>query len=144
MNETNGKYPYEKIFGSNNGQRFKGNKLNDYHESDLNEDSEDGRDRDTSLMLDLEESDEMTVGECCLWFRQRYFTHEKLRRRLPFLSWLPNYSLADLKGDVIAGLSVAFTIVPQGLALAVLAGLPAQYGLYTSFMGCFVYAFLGS
>jgi len=86
----------------------------------------------------------MTVNECCLWFRQRYFTREKLRRRLPFVHWLPNYSLADLKGDIIAGLSVAFTIVPQGLALAVLAGLPAQYGLYTSFMGCFIYALLGS
>ena len=86
----------------------------------------------------------MTVGECCHWFGQRYFTREKLRRRLPFLSWIPDYSLSDLKGDVIAGISVAFTIVPQGLALAVLAGLPAQYGLYTSFMGCFVYALLGS
>ena len=96
------------------------------------------------LAIPLGDEEDMTVGECCHWFRQRYFTREKLRRRLPFLSWLPNYSVSDLKGDVIAGISVAFTIVPQGLALAGLAGLPAQYGLYTSFMGCFVYALLGS
>jgi len=86
----------------------------------------------------------MTFKDCCHWFRERFFTREKLKRRFPFTSWLPNYSFSDLKGDIIAGVSVAFTIVPQGLALAVLAGLPPQYGLYTSFVGCFVYAILGS
>lgn len=84
------------------------------------------------------------MAECCTWTRNRFFTKRKLYRLLPPLAWLPNYSLEDLKGDIISGISVAFTIVPQGLALASLAGLPPQYGLYTSFMGCFVYALLGS
>ncbi|NWI95932.1 S2611 protein, partial [Pitta sordida] len=43
-----------------------------------------------------------------------------------------------------AGLAVGLTAVPQALAYAELAGLPLQYGLYSSFMGCFVYCLLGT
>ncbi|KAI1304902.1 Sodium-independent sulfate anion transporter [Halotydeus destructor] len=67
-----------------------------------------------------------------------------LKRRLPILKWLPKYSMADFNGDVIAGVSVAFTIIPQGLAMAALSGLPARDGLYSSFMCCFVYAIFGT
>ncbi|XP_054987837.1 sodium-independent sulfate anion transporter isoform X1 [Sorex araneus] len=67
-----------------------------------------------------------------------------LRRRLPVLAWLPHYSLRWLKLDLIAGLSVGLTVIPQGLAYAEVAGLPPQYGLYSAFMGCFVYFFLGT
>ena len=45
---------------------------------------------------------------------------------------------------MIAGLTVGLTVIPQGLAYAVLAGLPTQYGLYSSFMGVFVYCLLGT
>jgi len=51
--------------------------------------------------------------------------------------------MADARGDLVAGISVAFTIIPQGLAMATLSGLPARDGLYSSFIGCFVYAILG-
>ncbi|XP_040979823.1 sodium-independent sulfate anion transporter isoform X3 [Aquila chrysaetos chrysaetos] len=67
-----------------------------------------------------------------------------LRTRLPVLRWLPRYSLAWLQLDLIAGLTVGLTVVPQALAYAEVAGLPLQYGLYSSFMGCFVYCFLGT
>lgn len=67
-----------------------------------------------------------------------------LRRRLPVLAWLPNYSLRWLRMDVIAGLSVGLTVIPQALAYAEVAGLPPQYGLYSAFMGCFVYFVLGT
>ncbi|NXP05997.1 S2611 protein, partial [Thinocorus orbignyianus] len=67
-----------------------------------------------------------------------------LRRRLPVLRWLPRYSLAWLQLDVMAGLTVGLTVVPQALAYAEVAGLPLQYGLYSSFMGCFIYCFLGT
>ncbi|XP_032097314.1 sodium-independent sulfate anion transporter isoform X3 [Sapajus apella] len=67
-----------------------------------------------------------------------------VQRRLPILAWLPNYSLQWLKMDFIAGLSVGLTVVPQALAYAEVAGLPPQYGLYSAFMGCFVYFFLGT
>ncbi|XP_061866850.1 sodium-independent sulfate anion transporter isoform X2 [Colius striatus] len=66
------------------------------------------------------------------------------RRLLPVLRWLPRYSLRCLRLDLLAGLSVGLTVVPQALAYAELAGLPLQYGLYSSFMGCFVYCFLGT
>ncbi|XP_036766399.2 sodium-independent sulfate anion transporter isoform X1 [Manis pentadactyla] len=67
-----------------------------------------------------------------------------LQRRLPILAWLPDYSLQWLKMDFIAGLSVGLTVIPQALAYAEVAGLPPQYGLYSAFMGCFVYFFLGT
>jgi sodium-independent sulfate anion transporter 11 len=44
----------------------------------------------------------------------------------------------------VAGLSVGLTVIPQGIAYAVVAGLDPQYGLYSAFMGCFVYTIFGS
>ncbi|KAG8507495.1 Sodium-independent sulfate anion transporter [Galemys pyrenaicus] len=67
-----------------------------------------------------------------------------VQRRLPILAWLPDYSAQWLKMDFIAGLSVGLTVIPQALAYAEVAGLPPQYGLYSAFMGCFVYFFLGT
>ncbi|XP_073876940.1 sodium-independent sulfate anion transporter isoform X7 [Macaca fascicularis] len=67
-----------------------------------------------------------------------------VQRRLPIMAWLPNYSLQWLKMDFIAGLSVGLTAIPQALAYAEVAGLPPQYGLYSAFVGCFVYFFLGT
>lgn len=49
-----------------------------------------------------------------------------LQRWLPILAWLPHYSLQWLKMDVIAGLSVGLTVIPQALAYAEVAGLPPQ------------------
>ncbi|XP_069887695.1 sodium-independent sulfate anion transporter isoform X1 [Dipodomys merriami] len=67
-----------------------------------------------------------------------------VRRCLPILAWLPSYSARWLRMDLIAGLSVGLTVIPQALAYAEVAGLPPQYGLYSAFMGCFVYLFLGT
>ncbi|KAI0401934.1 sulfate permease [Xylaria palmicola] len=57
----------------------------------------------------------------------------------PFLDWIFYYNLTWLLGDVIAGITVGFVVVPQGMAYALLAGLPAEYGLYTSFVGFILY-----
>ncbi|EFN74604.1 Sodium-independent sulfate anion transporter [Camponotus floridanus] len=65
-------------------------------------------------------------------------------RRIPILAWLPLYSWGKLLQDILAGLTVGLTAIPQGIAYATVAGLPAQYGLYSSFMGCFVYLIFGS
>ncbi|PIK41532.1 putative sodium-independent sulfate anion transporter [Apostichopus japonicus] len=46
--------------------------------------------------------------------------------------------------DVIAGLTVALTVIPQSLAYASIAKLHIQYGLYSAFMGCFVYCLFGT
>nr|XP_055072879.1 sodium-independent sulfate anion transporter [Misgurnus anguillicaudatus] len=62
----------------------------------------------------------------------------------PILTWLPRYKLTWLKMDLIAGLTVGLTAVPQGLAYAAVAGLPVQYGLYSGFMGGFIYCIFGT
>lgn len=67
-----------------------------------------------------------------------------LYKRVPILNWLPKYSMDDAIGDLVAGLTVGLTVIPQALAYSGIAGLPAAYGLYGSFLGCFVYIFLGS
>ncbi|KAI0965815.1 sulfate permease [Xylaria arbuscula] len=58
---------------------------------------------------------------------------------LPFLQWIFHYNLTWLFGDVIAGITVGFVVVPQGMAYALLAGLKPEYGLYTSFVGFILY-----
>lgn len=75
---------------------------------------------------------------------QRCCSYHTVQRRLPVLRWLPHYSLGWLQLDLIAGVTVGLTVVPQALAYAEVAGLPVQYGLYSSFMGCFVYCLLGT
>jgi SulP family sulfate permease len=66
-----------------------------------------------------------------------------LKRLLPFLRWLP-YSGTTLRADFIAGLTVALVLVPQSMAYAQLAGLPAYYGLYAAFLPVMVAALWGS
>ncbi|XP_011502218.1 PREDICTED: sodium-independent sulfate anion transporter [Ceratosolen solmsi marchali] len=67
-----------------------------------------------------------------------------LRRRLPIVSWLPDYNSHKFVGDAIAGITVGLTVMPQGLAYATLAGLEPQYGLYSAFVGALIYVIFGS
>lgn len=76
---------------------------------------------------------------CCHMCRKKM-----IYRRLPILTWLPKYSKEDAIGDLIAGLTVGLTVIPQGLAYSSIVGLPPEYGLYGAFMGCLVYVVLGS
>ncbi|XP_075920739.1 sodium-independent sulfate anion transporter-like [Petromyzon marinus] len=78
-----------------------------------------------------------SVARCCC-------PPGRVRGLLPPLTWLPGYTLGSLRMDLVAGLTVGLTVVPQSLAYAQVAGLPAQYGLYSAFMGCFVYCLLGT
>jgi SulP family sulfate permease len=66
-----------------------------------------------------------------------------LLRFLPFLRWLP-YSSTMLRADFLAGLTVALVLVPQSMAYAQLAGMPAYYGLYAAFLPVMVAALWGS
>ncbi|XP_069511296.1 sodium-independent sulfate anion transporter [Ambystoma mexicanum] len=84
-----------------------------------------------------------TLGWTCQGWRSRC-SSQALRKRFPILQWLPKYSVQWLQLDVLAGLTVGLTVVPQGLAYAEVAGLPVQYGLYSSFMGGFIYCLLGT
>ncbi|KAG5279127.1 hypothetical protein AALO_G00106430 [Alosa alosa] len=65
-------------------------------------------------------------------------------RWIPILTWLPKYNFRWLQMDIIAGVTVGLTTVPQALAYAEVAGLPVQYGLYSAFMGGFMYCVLGT
>ncbi len=65
-------------------------------------------------------------------------------RYLPFLDWLVHYRRADLVGDLMAGIIVAIMLVPQGMAYALLAGLPPQVGLYASILPLLIYGLLGT
>ena len=65
------------------------------------------------------------------------------RSLLPFLRWFP-YGGASLRADFLAGLTVALVLVPQSMAYAQLAGLPAYYGLYAAFLPVAVAALWGS
>ncbi|KAF7389159.1 hypothetical protein HZH66_010296 [Vespula vulgaris] len=67
-----------------------------------------------------------------------------LYKRIPILAWLPKYRKEYIASDLVAGVTVGLTVIPQAIAYANVAGLPLQYGLYSSFMACFVYTILGS
>jgi sulfate permease, SulP family len=67
-----------------------------------------------------------------------------IRRHLPFLEWIPNYKRSDLGGDLIAGLTVTVMLIPQGMAYAMLAGLPPIVGLYASIVPLILYGLLGT
>src|SRR5512144_1578588 len=67
----------------------------------------------------------------------------RLARWLPFLGW-PRVTTASLRGDLIAGVTVSLVAIPQSLAYAQLAGVPAAYGLYAAFIPAMVGALFGS
>lgn len=67
-----------------------------------------------------------------------------LKRLVPAHHWLAHYERKYLPGDVLAGVIVATLLIPQGMAYALLAGLPPQFGLYASLLPLVVYALLGS
>lgn len=62
---------------------------------------------------------------------------------IPGVKWLNGYNVQFAISDMIAGITVGLTVLPQGLAYATLAGLEPQYGLYSAFVGGILYAFLG-
>lgn len=67
-----------------------------------------------------------------------------LKRYLPILEWLPAYQKDWLRGDISAGLTVGIMLIPQGMAYAMIAGLPPVYGLYAAMIPQVVYAFFGT
>ena len=65
-------------------------------------------------------------------------------RIFPFLSWFDKYTSATLRADFVAGLTVALVLIPQSMAYAQLAGLPAYYGLYAAFLPPMIASLFGS
>ena len=67
-----------------------------------------------------------------------------LHKILPIFQWLPNYKKSYLTGDVIAGLTIGIMLIPQGMAYAMIAGLPPVFGLYASLTPQIIYAIMGT
>jgi SulP family sulfate permease len=68
----------------------------------------------------------------------------KAERLLPCLTWMRGYAKATFASDLIAALIVTIMLIPQSLAYALLAGLPAETGLYASMLPLVAYALLGT
>ena len=66
------------------------------------------------------------------------------RRALPFLNWISRVNGQTLRADMAAALTGAVIVLPQGVAFAMIAGLPPQYGLYTAIVTPIVAALFGS
>ena len=94
------------------------------------------------MMLNCRSSDMIEVADntlqptnCWINFLYTYF---------PILTWLPKYTLYYLQCDVIAGITVGLMVLPQALAYASIARLSNEYGLYSAYMGGFVYCLFGT
>lgn len=97
-----------------------------------------------------------STGSLCCCFRNfSYFYQVRgiiplcyelriLKQFFPILSWLPNYKKDHLNGDLFAGLTVGIMLIPQGMAYALIAGLPPVYGLYASVVPQVIYAIFGT
>ncbi len=67
-----------------------------------------------------------------------------LRRIFPFLRWWNFLGWDTVRADLMAGLTGAIIVLPQGVAFAMIAGLPPEYGLYTAIVVPLVAALFGS
>lgn len=67
-----------------------------------------------------------------------------LERYLPILGWLKTYNRNTLTNDMVAAVIVTIMLIPQSLAYALLAGLPAEVGLYASILPLVAYAIFGT
>jgi SulP family sulfate permease len=70
--------------------------------------------------------------------------NSRLIQLFPISGWLQSYTRQDLRDDLFAGIITAILLVPQGIAYAILAGLPPQLGLYASILPPVLYALLGT
>lgn len=82
----------------------------------------------------IQDDDDKNCATGCLdslqqWCREttsNVFRKKTLYKRLPILTWLPKYNRNDFIGDLVAGITVGLTVIPQGLAYAGIAGLPME------------------
>jgi SulP family sulfate permease len=63
---------------------------------------------------------------------------------MPFMSWLPNVGRTEIKADLMAALTGAIVVLPQGVAFATIAGMPPEYGLYAGMVPAMIAALFGS
>ena len=76
--------------------------------------------------------------------RLKYVWNMPLNEKIPIIKSLEDYNQGKFIQDLVAGITVAFTLIPQGLAYASLVGTPLVFGLYTASLPLFIYALFGS
>ncbi|MEE3225914.1 MAG: SulP family inorganic anion transporter, partial [Bacteroidota bacterium] len=67
-----------------------------------------------------------------------------MKKFFPIFDWLPNYKKSYLSGDISAGITVGIMLIPQGMAYAMIAGLPPVFGLYAALLPQVIYALMGT
>ncbi len=67
-----------------------------------------------------------------------------VRQLLPFMSWFPKVTINTTKSDLMAGITGAIIVLPQGVAFAAIAGMPPEYGLYAAMVPAIIAALFGS
>jgi hypothetical protein len=106
-----------------------------------------------AVPVDDDDDDAEEPGSCwyCAWQQRQWKTlvtkescKDFWKRTLPCQEWLFQYSLKTFWYDLAAGVTVAVMAIPLSMSYARLAGLPAYYGLYATFMPPFVYAIFGT
>ena len=70
--------------------------------------------------------------------------HRILHRYIPMLEWASTYNSRLFTSDAVAAVIVTIMLIPQSLAYALLAGLPAEMGLYASILPLVAYAIFGT
>ena len=71
-------------------------------------------------------------------------TFMKLKRFFPIIKSIQSHTAQDWRKDILAGITVAVMLVPQGMAYSMLAGMPPIYGLYAGLIPLFLYGILGT
>ena len=67
-----------------------------------------------------------------------------INKYIPITEWPPKYKASYLKYDIPAGVTIGIMLIPQGIAYALIAGIPPIYGLYTALIPQFIYAIFGT
>lgn len=88
----------------------------------------------SGMLIKLQKPKKQIVQRCAL----------QITRRIYILSWITSYNMNFFIADLIAGITLGLTMIPQAIAYAALAGLSSQYGLYAAFIGSYVYVIFGS
>src|ERR1041385_2650116 len=70
----------------------------------------------------------------------RIFTMQKIKSYIPITEWLPRYQSKHFKWDLVAGITLAFFVLPESMAYATLAGVPTYFGIYCCLAGCLLFA----
>lgn len=72
------------------------------------------------------------------------FSKQNISQFFPILEWLPAYKTSYLRPDLVSGLTIGIMLIPQGMAYALIAGLPPVFGLYAALIPQIIYAFTGT